>query len=176
MSTQESDGGEENFENLRKCLKKPCTILLRNILKKKFRKSEEIRQAIPSDKLSNHAKSTLDKKNKAWNLHIKVLCEIFQSGVCDCLLGSPAIGWLSPNEVPDSDIGVADDIARIWKIWQKNIENNTEEILSDNDYNKTITILLEIGKRISSHESFSDIGCEYYKEICTVSKGNHGKF
>lgn len=32
MSTQESEGGEDNYEILRQCLKKPCTNLLRKIL------------------------------------------------------------------------------------------------------------------------------------------------
>lgn len=82
MSTQESEGGEDNYEILRKCLKKPCAKLLRKILQMRFNRWDDIVRAITFEQVSDQTKTTLEKKSKIKNLHFKVLCDIFKSGVC----------------------------------------------------------------------------------------------
>lgn len=86
----------------------------------------------------------------------------------------PTIGWLSPEEVPVGNDRVTDDIIRIWKLWQLHIENNPDETVSDNEFNKALTILLDIGKRLSSNEDFKELGFEFTKEICSACKSNSG--
>lgn len=178
MSTQESEGGEDNYEILRKCFKKPCTTLLRKILLKRFNRWDDIVRAIPLEQVSDQTKTALEKKSKIKSLHFKVLCDIFQSGVCNGFLGPPAIGWLSPEEeteeVPSGNDSVTDDIVRIWKLWQLHIENNPDETVTDNEFNKALTILLDIGKRLSSNEDFMELGCKFTKEICSACKNNAG--
>lgn len=174
MSTEESDGGEENFETLRKCLKKPCTNLLRFILKSKFRIYEELKAAIPREGISEETKSALQKQNKIRKLKFPLLGEIFRTGVCDRFFGQPGIGWSSTEEIPEDCIGVADDILRIWRLWQENIENNDEETVSDNDSNEAFNVLIDIGNRMSDRQEFADSGLEFHREICLARKGNYG--
>lgn len=64
MSTQESEGGEDNYEILRKCLKKPCTNLLRKILLKRFNRWDDIVRAIPLEQVSDQTKTALKKKKQ----------------------------------------------------------------------------------------------------------------
>lgn len=175
MSTQESEGGEDNYEILRKCLKKPCTNLLRKILLKRFNRWDDIVRAIPLEQVSDQTKTALEKKSKIKSLHFKVICDIFQSGVCNDYIGPPAIGWLSrEEEVPTGNNSITDDIIRIWNLWLLHIENNPDETVTDNEFNKALTILLDIGKRLSTNEDFRDLGFEFTKEICSACKNNSG--
>lgn len=177
MSTQESEGGEDNYEILRQCLKKPCTNLLRKILLKRFNRCDDIVRAIPLEEVSDQTRTALANKSKIKSLHFKVLCDIFQSGVCNGYIGPPAIGWLSPEEeegVPTGNDSVTDDIIRIWKLWQLHIENNPDETVTDNEFNKALTTLLDIGKRLGSNEDFKELGFEFTKEICCTCKTNPG--
>lgn len=77
MSTQESEGGEDNYEILRQCLKKPCTNLLRKILLKRFNRCDDIVRAIPLEEVSDQTRTALANKSKIKSLHFKVLCDIF---------------------------------------------------------------------------------------------------
>lgn len=107
------------------------------------------------EEVSDQTRTALANKSKIKSLHFKVLCDIFQSGVCNGYIGPPAIGWLSPEEeegVPTGNDSVTDDIIRIWKLWQLHIENNPDETVTDNEFNKAFTTLLDIGKRLSSNE------------------------
>lgn len=56
------------------------------------------------------------------------------------------------------------------------IENNPDETVTDNEFNKALTILLDIGKRLSSNEDFMELGCNFTKEICSACKNNAGNF
>lgn len=56
------------------------------------------------------------------------------------------------------------------------IENNLDEIVIDNEFNKVLIILLDIGKWLSSNEDFMEFGCKFIKEICFVCKNNVGNF
>lgn len=177
MSTRESEGGEDNYEIIRQCLKKPCTNLLRKILLKRFNRWDDIVRVIPLGQVSDQTKTALANKNKIKSLHFKVLCDIFQSGVCNDFLGPPAIGWLpleEEEEVPTGNDNVTNDIIKIWKLWQLHIENNSDETVTDNEFNKALTILLDIGKRLSCNEDFMELGFEFTKEICSACKNNSG--
>lgn len=54
------------------------------------------------------------------------------------------------------------------------IENNLDEIVIDNEFNKVLIILLDIGKRLGSNEDFKEFGFEFMKEICFICKINFG--
>ncbi|XP_061163419.1 helicase with zinc finger domain 2-like [Saccostrea echinata] len=171
-STDESDGDGDNYTTLRECFEKPCTKLLRNILRLKFSRFEELKEVIPLENLSDGLKSALERLNRIKQLNFPILCEIFRLGVCERFFGPPAIGWYSTEIIPEEFNGVSDDIQRIWKIWKENIENNVNFTVSDNDSNKAFTILKDIGERMRHHQDFKEFGQGFYKEICLARKGS----
>ncbi|XP_062599162.1 uncharacterized protein LOC134260625 [Saccostrea cucullata] len=165
MSTDESDTGEEKFETLRTLLRSPCRNLLRNILKLKFRRYDDLLAKISYERLSDASISALESFNTIKKLKFPTLCDVFRSGACDCFYGSPAIGWSSNENIPERCTGVADDILRIWRIWEENIENNVLESISNDVSNEVLSVLMDIAKRLSNHPELKDIGIEFRREI-----------
>ncbi|XP_062619241.1 uncharacterized protein LOC134280803, partial [Saccostrea cucullata] len=165
MSTEESDGGSVNFEILRTCLKTPCTKLLQNILKLKFKRYEELKEGVPLDTLSDRSKYVLERQNRVSKLNLPVLCDIFRSGAFESLIGLPVLGWFSIEEIPEEHIGIADEIQRIWRIWQKHIKDNEDETLSDNDSNIAMKTLMEIGFRMSKRRELKEFGVDFFREV-----------
>ncbi|XP_062578588.1 helicase with zinc finger domain 2-like isoform X2 [Saccostrea cucullata] len=171
-STDESDGEGDNYNSLRECFEKPCTTLLRKILKLNFSRFEELKEVIPLENLSIESKSALEKLNRINQLRFPILCEIFRLGVCERFFDAPAIGWNSTEIIPEECNGVSDDIQRLWKIWKENIDNNLNLTVSDNDSNKAFTILKDIGRRMRYCEDFKEFGKSFYREICLARKGS----
>lgn len=181
MSSESEDEDRNNFFQLRTFFEDDCTKLFRNVLEKYFSNCSNLVESIPKDAyrtenvngfISDKDEIRLKSDDASFKkFNFKLLCALFETGVCDKCCGRPPLGWQTTEEtVVSNHQNTGEDILQIMQIWRKYLENNEEEELSINDMEIIWNILQDVACRLSNN--FSTFGKKFLKKIEKKTSGN----
>lgn len=163
-SSESSDSDAEdkaNFCELLKFFENDCRKILRSLLENYFSSYAVLVEKIPPEAYTSEnsngiiseedqrlieSESAISKK-----FSFELLCNIFESSVCDEYCGRPSVGWRSKEESTLSNFqNTGDNILQLVLLYRQYLSRNKEREISNRDNQMIWSTLRDVAGRLSN--------------------------
>lgn len=176
-SSESSDSDAEdkaNFFELWKFFENDCRKILRSLLENYFSSYAVLVEKIPREAytsensngiISEEDQRLIGSENAiSKKFSFELLCNIFESGVCDEYCGRPSVGWRSKEESTLSNFqNTGDNILQLVLLYRQYLSRNKEREISNRDNQMIWSTLQDVAGRLSN--TCPKIGKKFLKRI-----------
>lgn len=176
-SSESSDSDAEdkaNFFELWKFFENDCRKILRSLLENYFSNYAVLVEKIPCEAyISENSNGIISEEDQrlignesaiSKKFSFELLCNIFESSVCDEYCGRPSVGWRSKEESTLSNFqNTGDDILQLVLLYRQYLSRNKEREISNRDNQMIWSTLRDVAGRLSN--TCPKIGKKFLKRI-----------
>lgn len=174
-SSESSDSdAEDNFFELWKFFENDCRKILRSLLENYFSNYAVLVEKIPCEAyISENSNGIISEEDQrligsenaiSKKFSFELLCNIFESGVCDEYCGRPSVGWRSKEESTLSNFqNTGDNISQLVLLYRQYLSRNKEREISNRDNQMIWSTLRDVAGRLSN--TCPKIGKKFLKRI-----------